>query len=222
MTAPRHFGTLPLVIALHLLGLAGLLWHNPATPHAPPRVAPLWLVPAAVSTPATPPAPLRTPTRALKPAQVLAPPAPRNPLAPAPPSVAASAVPTQSPTPAAAASQNQPLPAATPPENPPSPAAQAAVPSVSAPVFNAAYLNNPAPAYPPLLRRAGEQGKVILRVLVNADGHADEVRVQHSSGQSMFDEAALDAVRKWRFVPARRGEAVVAEWVQVPIEFRLG
>lgn len=215
MKVPRHFGTLPLVIALHLLGLAGLLWHNPATPHAPPRGAPLWLVSAGAPAQVSPPAPAKA--RKLAQRTPVPASASHTPVAAAQP-LPASAMSAQSAAPAPTSSPDSPLPVVTAQQSPPS----AVAASVSAPIFNAAYLNNPAPAYPPLLRRAGEQGKVILRVLVNADGHADEVRIQHSSGQAMFDEAALDAVRKWRFVPARRGEAVVAEWVQVPIEFRLG
>lgn len=104
----------------------------------------------------------------------------------------------------------------------PAPPAPSAPPtSVTPPRFNAAYLNNPAPVYPPLLRRAGEEGKVVLRVFVTAEGNAGEVQVLRPSSSPLFDEAALNAVRKWRFVPARRGDAPVAEWVQVPINFKL-
>lgn len=93
--------------------------------------------------------------------------------------------------------------------------------SLVPPRFNAAYLNNPNPAYPPLLRRAGKQGRVVLRVFVTVEGLAGEVLVLKSSGAPLFDEAALESVRKWRFVPAKRGDVPVAEWVQVPIEFKL-
>lgn len=107
----------------------------------------------------------------------------------------------------------------------PTPPAAAAAPSPPAPIvaprFNAAYLNNPPPAYPPLLRRMGEEGKVLLRVFVTAEGNAAEVRIQTSSGSPLFDEAAMNAVRHWRFVPARQGDAAVAAWVQVPIAFKL-
>ncbi len=93
--------------------------------------------------------------------------------------------------------------------------------SESSPRFDAAYLNNPAPAYPPLLRRAGEQGKVVLRVFVGASGLAEQVELLRSSGQALFDQAALAAVRKWRFIAATRAGQAVAGWVQVPLEFRL-
>ncbi len=63
------------------------------------------------------------------------------------------------------------------------------------PNFNASYLENPAPAYPPLSRRVGEQGKVMLRVLVNTRGTADTVELRLSSGSSRLDDAAVESVR---------------------------
>jgi protein TonB len=89
------------------------------------------------------------------------------------------------------------------------------------PSFNAAYLNNPPPAYPSVSRRMGQQGKVMLRVLVNASGTTDKVEIRSSSGFERLDDAALDAVRHWRFVPARQGDRPVAAWVLVPIIFTL-
>jgi protein TonB len=89
------------------------------------------------------------------------------------------------------------------------------------PNFNAAYLNNPPPAYPVTARRMGQQGKVILRVLVNPAGTADKVELRTSSGFDRLDDAALDAVRRWRFVPARQGDQPVTAWVLVPIVFTL-
>ena len=93
--------------------------------------------------------------------------------------------------------------------------------AITPPRFNAAYLNNPAPTYPVMARRMGEEGKVLLRVFVTPDGTAGDVRIQNSSGSPLFDAAAMAAVRQWRFVPARQGETAVAAWVQVPIVFRL-
>ena len=87
--------------------------------------------------------------------------------------------------------------------------------------FDADYLNNPAPAYPPLSRRLGEAGQVLLHVLVGADGAASKVDVRDSSGFERLDRAARDAVRQWRFVPARQGDKAVAAWVLVPVSFSL-
>ncbi|HEY0879411.1 MAG TPA: energy transducer TonB, partial [Zeimonas sp.] len=86
---------------------------------------------------------------------------------------------------------------------------------------DAAYLRNPAPKYPRASRRLGEQGRVVLRVRVEADGRPSQCEVQRSSGSSRLDEAALAAVRRWSFISARRGDEKVAAWVLVPMEFRL-
>jgi protein TonB len=87
--------------------------------------------------------------------------------------------------------------------------------------FNAAYLRNPAPPYPLAARHAGEQGTVTLRVLVSFDGLASRVAVEKSSGSPHLDAAALEAVKAWRFTPARRGVDAVESWMLVPIVFRL-
>lgn len=99
--------------------------------------------------------------------------------------------------------------------------AQAESPPVVAPRFDADYLSNPAPGYPAASRAMGEQGKVFLNVFVSPRGEPEEVRVRSGSGHERLDAAALDAVRHWKFVPARRGEETVAAWVVVPISFTL-
>ncbi|WP_157651324.1 energy transducer TonB, partial [Dechloromonas denitrificans] len=75
--------------------------------------------------------------------------------------------------------------------------------------------------YPPLSRRMGEEGKVILRVLVNPQGTADSVDIKTSSGSVRLDEAAQKTVRNWKFIPAKRGDTAVQSWVLVPIIFKL-
>lgn len=87
--------------------------------------------------------------------------------------------------------------------------------------FDADYLRNPAPVYPPMSRRRGEQGEVRLLVAVSADGVPERVEVRQSSGYARLDEAAVRAVKEWRFVPARRGDRPVAASVVVPVAFRL-
>lgn len=89
------------------------------------------------------------------------------------------------------------------------------------PNFSAAYLRNAAPSYPFAARRAGEQGTVTLRVRVTREGMPERVRVEKTSGSPRLDSAALDAVRSWRFVPARRGETPIESWILVPVVFRL-
>lgn len=116
--------------------------------------------------------------------------------------------------------------------NVPAPAAVVAAPAEAKPVappaepvslarFDADYLKNPAPAYPPLSRRMGEEGKVILRVSVNPQGSADSVEIRTSSGSQRLDESAQKTVRNWKFIPAKRGDIAVQSWVLVPIIFKL-
>ena len=113
-------------------------------------------------------------------------------------------------TPAAVqASIQQPVPVAPPPIE------------VTPPRFDAAYLDNPAPSYPALARRTREEGRVLLRVLVSADGRAQTVDLARSSGSERLDDAAIEAVRRWRFVPARRGDENIAAHVHVPVVFSL-
>jgi protein TonB len=88
-------------------------------------------------------------------------------------------------------------------------------------VYNADYLHNPAPAYPRHSLRLGETGKVLLLVFVSSSGQAEEVKIKASSGYERLDEAALNAVRKWRFTPARENGVAVAGWVTIPIIFKL-
>jgi protein TonB len=89
------------------------------------------------------------------------------------------------------------------------------------PNFSAEYLHNPAPEYPPMAKRRGEQGRVLLRVTVSASGEASVVAVSQSSGYALLDQSALQAVKNWQFVPARfNNHAVVAE-VTVPVRFTL-
>lgn len=89
------------------------------------------------------------------------------------------------------------------------------------PLFNAAYLRNPAPLYPAIARRSGDQGKVMLKVLVSAEGTALRVELDQSSNSKSLDAAALEAVKGWRFVPARRGAQNIEAWVRVPVVFKL-
>jgi protein TonB len=93
--------------------------------------------------------------------------------------------------------------------------------AVTPAAYQADYLQNPAPAYPALSRRMGEQGRVILRVHVDTSGGADEVHLQSSSGYARLDETARETVRHWTFTPARRGTDPVPAWVLVPISFTL-
>ena len=89
------------------------------------------------------------------------------------------------------------------------------------PRFDAAYLENPAPEYPRLARRLGEEGTVLLDVYVSPSGTPERVQLHTSSGSPRLDEAARETVKRWKFVPARQGERPVAAWIVVPIRFVL-
>jgi periplasmic protein TonB len=99
----------------------------------------------------------------------------------------------------------------------------AASPSVSAAVQAAVPLatDNRPPEYPALARKRGWQGRVLLAVTVDSDGSVQGVRVQSGSGHELLDEAALRAVREWRFQPGNRGGEPVASQVEVPVQFKL-
>jgi len=90
---------------------------------------------------------------------------------------------------------------------------------VSIPASYAA--SNRPPVQPARSLRNGEEGKVVLRVLVQADGSAGAVEIRSSSGFPMLDEAARSAVQTWRFHPATSDGKPVAEWYLVPILFKL-
>lgn len=90
-----------------------------------------------------------------------------------------------------------------------------------APIFEADYLNNPKPVYPPAARRLRLQGTVIVRVTVTTQGKPANVHVVTSSGIPILDQAALAAVKTWSFVPARRGIETVNADVDVPVRFSL-
>src|SRR5207237_10735251 len=83
------------------------------------------------------------------------------------------------------------------------------------------YLQAPQPEYPPLARRMGEEGKVMLRVLVNDKGRAERIEIQKSSGSQRLDEAARLAASAALFKPYIEDGKAVAVYAIVPIAFQL-
>jgi protein TonB len=67
----------------------------------------------------------------------------------------------------------------------------------------------------------GEQGRVELDVYILADGSVGEIKLKRSSGYSRLDQAAADAVRQWRYQPARRGSEAIAFWYVQPLTFSI-
>ena len=200
---------LALTLAVHGLVLAAILSYAPA------RAALGSALPIMVSLIITQPE-LQAPRQAPK----AAPPAKPLPAhsTQAPPPILVAAAPATVAAPYTVPAQPEP------PKVAPSiaaPAALAPPAPLVLPRFDAAYLDNPAPAYPTQARRMKEQGKVTLRVLVNAAGAAERIEVRASSGSERLDQSALETVRRWRFVPAKQGAEAVSAWVLVPIAFTL-
>jgi protein TonB len=82
-------------------------------------------------------------------------------------------------------------------------------------------LNNPAPVYPAISQRLGEQGKVMIRVLITKDGSPRQGEIHQSSGYERLDQAALRAVMSWHYVPGQRAGVPQDMWFNVPINFAL-
>jgi protein TonB len=210
-----------------------------------PPVLPVQLVTLDAAEPPREPTPPAPPRRErASPARRSEPPRPREAAAPKIEEPAPPPVPAAAPAPAEVA----PAPAAgatLPAISEPAPAPGSSAPPVSSttvalpassPVVAAPPSSTPdgvtrtarpqggyqvRPAYPSTPRRLGIQGTTMLRVHVLADGHIGDVRVEHSAGHPHLDQAAMEAVRRWRFEPARRGADAVAVWVLLPVEFRL-
>jgi periplasmic protein TonB len=83
------------------------------------------------------------------------------------------------------------------------------------------YDLNPGPAYPDAARRRGAQGTVLLAVRVQRDGSVGEVKLARTSGFDLLDQAALQTVRGWRFVPGKRDDQPIEMDVRVPVRFHL-
>lgn len=83
------------------------------------------------------------------------------------------------------------------------------------------YIQAPQPVYPPMSKRMGEQGKVVLRVLVSESGKAGDVQIQSSSGSARLDEAGRQAAMRAVFKPHLEDGRAVAVYVIVPLTFQL-
>lgn len=83
------------------------------------------------------------------------------------------------------------------------------------------YGENPKPFYPLEAREKGYQGDVVVKVEVLPNGQVGQVEVEKSSGYEILDQSAVAAVKKWRFIPARKGGVTIPCWVNIPIKFRL-
>lgn len=149
-----------------------------------------------------------------------------KPVLPPPPQLMAIADPTPAPNaPNGVTTPQPPAPPIAAPVNTVAPmlsqSSPPAPPKVELPSSDADYLQNPRPAYPPISKRLGEQGKVLVRVFIGTDGLAQKAELKQSSGYDRLDQVALNTVLKWRYVPGKRGGVSEAMWFVVPINFVL-
>jgi protein TonB len=211
----RRFGPLAAVIALHLvLGYAVLSGTAVSVIDA---ALPKAVEVVIVSTPAPKQEPVTPPTveiAPLVPPVMEPPPVPVIQIAPSERAITLPPPAPAAPTPAA-----KPVSAPVVLSAPPAPP----VPSTPRTVTSGVeYLQKPEPVYPPLSRRLGETGKVVLRVLINENGRADKVTVETSSGFSRLDEAARQAAQRALFKPYIEDGRAVPAYVIVPLDFKLG
>jgi protein TonB len=220
MISLRSGASISATVLLHVilasLFMLGLMEHTITPPDAPPVLVEFM---QSQPTPKTIEQPVAKPIPVPPRPQPVAAPAPSPQPQPSPSKVSA-------PTEVAQAAPVTPVSAPTAP-TPPAPPAPAPAPVVTAPSrtdvsIPASYsASNQKPIYPNMSKRLGEQGTVVLRVLVKADGNAGEVEVKSSSSYPRLDQAAIEAVKQWRFNPAKIDGKAIDEWYQVPIPFKL-
>ena len=83
------------------------------------------------------------------------------------------------------------------------------------------YADNPKPIYPQEAREKGCEGEVILRVEVLVNGRVGQIEIKKSSGYELLDHSALNTVKQWKFIPAKKGEKTIPLWVNIPVKFQL-
>ena len=234
-----HRVTLPLPVETPPIPMVFLPPEPVPVPRPPEPAEPARPAPPEVVAPPPPPEPAPPPPKVEQP-----PPAPVPKAAPPPPRPVVKpvrpptpprheALPRRVPTPVrpllrepeeAAPAFTEPLspvpaaPAPAPPRMPP--VAMNVGPLVPPRPLSEAAGNRP-PYYPDSAKQRGEQGRVILRVDVSADGLAGSVSILRSSGFGRLDESAVAAVRGWRFIPATRGGRPVPGVAEVPVNFQL-
>ena len=220
MISLRSGASISATVLLHVilasLFMLGLMEHTITPPDAPPVLVEFM---QSQPTPKTIEQPVAKPIPVPPRPQPVAAPVPSPQPQPSPSKVSA-------PTEVAQAAPVAPVSAPTAPTTPappsPAPAPVVTAPSRTDVSIPASYsASNQKPIYPNMSKRLGEQGTVVLRVLVKADGNAGEVEVKSSSSYPRLDQAAIDAVKTWRFNPAKIDGKAIDEWYQVPIPFKL-
>jgi protein TonB len=240
MKAPAGLQQLTVVGAVALVHVAGL-WAllgqtlQPATAALAPQVATVMLLnePAAAATP--PIVQLPPPPQVLPTSPRVAPPevSKHLPISP-PPEPAATAVPTpvaepvsterplpSSETTGAAAVAAAPSAAEDRASAPLQLAKAAAMPRAARHIQNVDYLRAPVLEYPSASRRFGEQGRVVLRVLIGPDGQAEKIELHEASAFQRLNEAAIDAAQRALYKPYTEDGVAQPAWALVALSFQL-
>lgn len=213
-SALRHMAIAGIVVLFHIVALWAL--QTGLLQRAMEAVVQVQLLSAFIAPPQPKPEPPPSPKTRSTPPQTAAVKAQARPPAPMP-----QAIPDPSAAPNAPTGMTAEPAPLRPITAPVMPAPIAAPPQIELPSSDAAYLQNPAPVYPSISRRLGEQGKVVIRVLIGPDGTAQQAQVEQSSGFARLDQAALSTVGHWRYVPGKRAGVPEAMWFNVPINFVL-
>ena len=203
------------IVGLHLAAFWVYL-HTPSTPYVPPPknevmiefAKPEVIPPPVVEPPPPPPPPPKVERSA-------PPPALRTPVAEQ--NIAADDLTVQENT--EAPKSTGPVTADVPPA-PPAPPAPPREEPITEAFGGIGYLNNPPPEYPAVATRQGLTGKVVLRVKVLIDGSAGDIVIKKSTGHKVLDNAAINAVKGWKFSPAKRGNTPVEGGVNVTLDFQ--
>lgn len=210
----QRVGPLGIIIFLHIALFSAL--QSGLLRHAPQAILPKTVIVSFI-TPELPkpeiPKPQPLPPKVLQPVKKAVAPQPVAPKLDNAPSEKAISVPTTSSEPVAEAA-----PPAPPAPSAPAPAAPSLPKTISSSIE---YIEPPQPAYPPVARRMGEEGKVMLRVLVNEKGRPERVEVQKTSGSPRLDEAARQAAMRAVFKPHIEDGRAVAVFAIIPIRFQL-
>ena len=226
---PAYAASLVAALICHALLLFGFKLNLPARPlelSDEPSAVDVSIV---ATGPESPPAEASPPPEPASTPEPVPTPGPTPEMSTPPPEPAATPLPEIAPTPEPAHETPAPHPRVTHSHN----TAQSAAPAslqigdhhgavANGPVGAAVrYRSNPRPGYPEEARRLHQEGVVLLSVEVSAEGLPDEVSVKRSSGYESLDQAAVQAVKRWTFDPARVGPLSVASRVDVPVRFSL-
>ena len=92
---------------------------------------------------------------------------------------------------------------------------------VSMPNSEASELNNPKPPYPAISRKLREQGLVLLKACISTGGTLDGLEIRQGSGYPRLDQVALQTVKQWKFIPAKKGSTPIPMCYELPVKFTL-